>query len=140
MRAIFGDLLFQQMLGLREMIERGYIVAATDYPGLGTTGPHPYLVGVSEARAVIDFVRAARSIENNDAGNRFTVGGYSQGGQAAVFTGMIAKTYAPELDLLGVAAAAPATNLITLKSQDVMPGLDPRMTRCMSCRIMKRNS
>jgi hypothetical protein len=38
---------FQQMPGLRNMVERGYIVTATDYPGLGTVGPHPYLVGVS---------------------------------------------------------------------------------------------
>jgi hypothetical protein len=43
---------FQQVQGLREMVRRGYIVAATDYPGLGTPGPHPYLVGVSEGRAV----------------------------------------------------------------------------------------
>ena len=45
---------FQQVQGLREMVERGWIVAATDYPGLGTPGPHPYLVGVSEGRAVLD--------------------------------------------------------------------------------------
>ena len=50
---------FQQMQGLRDMVHRGYVVAATDYPGLGTPGPHPYLVGVSEARAVLDSVRAA---------------------------------------------------------------------------------
>ena len=49
--------------------ENGYAIAATDYPGLGTPGPHPYLVGDSEARAVIDSVRAARSfpgLENSD--------------------------------------------------------------------------
>ena len=47
--------IFQQIQGLRSMVERGYVVAATDYPGLGTPGPHPYLVGVSEARAVIEL-------------------------------------------------------------------------------------
>ena len=46
--------------GLDEMIGRGYVVVATDYPGLGTKGMHPYLIGVSEARAVLDSVRAAR--------------------------------------------------------------------------------
>ena len=40
---------FQQVQGLREMVRRGYIVASTDYPGLGTPGPHPYLVGVAKA-------------------------------------------------------------------------------------------
>jgi acetyl esterase/lipase len=47
------------------------------------------------------------------------VWGHSQGGQAALFTGMIAKSYAPELTLLGVAAAAPATDLATLMTDDI---------------------
>ena len=90
--------LFQQIQGLRSFVERGYVVAATDYPGLGTPGPHPYLVGDSEARAVIDAVRVAGNLPGAGGGKRFTVWGHSQGGQAALFTGMIAKTYAPELD------------------------------------------
>jgi hypothetical protein len=53
--------LFQQIQGLRSFVRDGYVVAATDYPGLGTAGPHPYLVGTSEARAVIDSVRVAAS-------------------------------------------------------------------------------
>ena len=54
--------IFQQVQGLRAMVERGYVVTATDYPGLGTAGPHPYLVGISEGRAVLDSVRAAREL------------------------------------------------------------------------------
>jgi pimeloyl-ACP methyl ester carboxylesterase len=109
---------FQQMAGLRQLIEQGAIVAATDYPGLGTVGPHPYLVGDSEARAVIDSVRAARNIPGADSGTSFAVWGHSQGGQAALYTGLIATTYAPELHLVGVAAAAPATSLVTLMGDD----------------------
>jgi pimeloyl-ACP methyl ester carboxylesterase len=109
---------FQQMAGLRDLIEQGAVVAATDYPGLGTVGPHPYLVGDSEARAVIDSVRAARSLPGVGDGNDFAVWGHSQGGQASLFTGLIAKTYAPELHLVGVAAAAPATSLVTLMGDD----------------------
>ena len=109
---------FQQMAGLRQLIEQGVIVAATDYPGLGTVGPHPYLVGDSEARAVIDSVRAARNIPGADGGESFAVWGHSQGGQAALYTGLIASTYAPELHLVGVAAAAPATSLVTLMGDD----------------------
>jgi hypothetical protein len=111
--------IFQQIQGLRSMVERGYVVAATDYPGLGTPGPHPYLVGVSEAWAVIDSVRAAGTLPGVGGGTRFVVWGHSQGGQAALFTGMIARTYAPELALLGVAAAAPATDLATLMNDDI---------------------
>src|SRR6202012_4130896 len=104
--ALFG---FQQIQGLREMVERGYAVAATDYPGLGTPGPHPYLVGVSEGRAVLDSVRAARTMPGVGGGRTFAVWGHSQGGHAALFSGLVAKSYAPELELDGVAAAAPAT-------------------------------
>ena len=111
--------LFQQIAGSRRLLEGGYAIAATDYPGLGTPGPHPYLVGESEARAVIDSVRAARFFPGLENSNRFAVWGHSQGGQASLFTGMIAKTYAPELHLVGVAAAAPATDLATLMTDDL---------------------
>lgn len=111
--------LFQQIQGLRSFVRDGYVIAATDYPGLGTAGPHPYLVGTSEARAVIDSVRVAGQLPGAGGGRKFVVWGHSQGGHAALFTGLIAKTYAPELDLLGVAAAAPATDLVTLMNDDI---------------------
>jgi acetyl esterase/lipase len=110
---------FQQIAGSRRLLENGYAIAATDYPGLGTPGPHPYLVGDSEARAVIDSVRAARSFPGLENSSRYAVWGHSQGGQAALFTGMIAKAYAPELQLVGVAAAAPATDLAALMTDDL---------------------
>lgn len=109
--------LIQQIKGMRDMVQRGYIVVATDYPGLGTPEAHPYLVGISEARAVLDSVRVARVLTG--APNRFVVWGHSQGGHAALFTGIIANSYAPDLDLLGVAAAAPATELATLLADDI---------------------
>ena len=101
------------------MVERGYVVSATDYPGLGTPGPHPYLVGISEGRAVLDSVRAARELPGAGGGRRFAVWGHSQGGQASLYTGILAKTYAPELNLVGVAAAAPATELAKLMAEDL---------------------
>jgi hypothetical protein len=60
---------FQQIAGSRKLLENGYAIAATDYPGLGTPGPHPYLVGESEARAVIDSVvqHAHFRVSNNPA-------------------------------------------------------------------------
>lgn len=111
--------LFQQIQGLRSFVEHGYVVAATDYPGLGTPETHPYLVGDSEARAVLDSVRVARKMPGAGGGKRFTVWGHSQGGQASLFTGLMARTYAPELTLLGVAAAAPATDLVALMNDDI---------------------
>jgi pimeloyl-ACP methyl ester carboxylesterase len=111
--------LFEQIQGLRSFVRDGYVVAATDYPGLGTEGPHPYLVGISEARAVIDSVRVAAQLPGAGGGKKFVVWGHSQGGHAALFTGLIVKAYAPELELLGVAAAAPATDLVALMNEDI---------------------
>ena len=110
---------FQFIAGLKAMLARGYAVAATDYPGLGTPEVHPYLVGESEGRAVLDSVRAARQVPGVGSGRRFAVWGHSQGGHAALFTGLLAERYAPDLELVGVAAAAPATELATLLKADI---------------------
>ena len=77
--------------GLPDMLAQGYVVVATDYPGLGTPGIHPYLIGISEARAVLDSVRAARALPNTGASNRFAVWGNSQGGHAALYTASLRK-------------------------------------------------
>jgi len=39
------------------------------------------------------------------------VAGHSQGGQSALFAGELASSYSPELDVLGVAAAAPPADV-----------------------------
>ena len=93
-----------------KVVSQGYVVAATDYEGLGTPGTHPYLVGESEARGALDIVRAAQQIREAGAGDKTFVWGQSQGGQAALFAGEIQPTYAPELDLLGVISGAPVTD------------------------------
>ena len=48
---------------VRTFVDAGYAVAATDYPGLGTPGIHPYLVGADEGNAVVDVVTAAHHLE-----------------------------------------------------------------------------
>jgi pimeloyl-ACP methyl ester carboxylesterase len=110
---------YQFIPGLQAMIARGWVVVATDYPGLGTPGPHPYLVGDSEARATLDAVRAVHGLPDAKAGSRFAVWGHSQGGHAALFTALEAASYAPDLHLVGVAAAAPATDLAALLDADL---------------------
>lgn len=100
--------------GLNTFLQAGYAVVATDYEGMGTPGTHPYLVGESAAMNVLDSVRAAHNFSEADAGTEYIVWGYSQGGHAALFTGELTTSYAPELKLVGVAAGAPPTDLSTL--------------------------
>lgn len=97
---------------LREHLEAGYVVAATDYEGLGTPGIHPYLVAESEGRSVLDSVRAARHLLGPDvASDRFVVLGHSQGGHAALAAAERASSWTPELELVGTAALAPIADL-----------------------------
>ena len=103
--------------GVDAMVRQGFVVAATDYVGLGTAGPHPYLIGVSAARSMLDSVRAARAV--TPAGPQFAVWGHSQGGHAVLWAGKLASDYAPDIKLVGVAAAAPPTDLATLLEDDL---------------------
>lgn len=101
--------------GVKDLLRTGDVVVATDYEGLGTPGEHPYLVGQSEARGVLDIVRAAQQLPGVDASpSKVLVYGHSQGGQAALFAGQIAPTYAPELHLLGITAVAPVTDVTAM--------------------------
>jgi acetyl esterase/lipase len=93
-------------------VQRGAVVVASDYPGLGTPGPHPFLVGASEGRALLDGARAARQLTETGAGSRVAAVGHSQGGQAALWAGQLAADYAPELELVGVAAVSPVGDMV----------------------------
>jgi hypothetical protein len=93
-----------------KLVSQGYVVVATDYEGLGTPGTHPYLVGESEAHGVLDIARAAQHLAGTDANSKAFVWGQSQGGQAALFAGEVAPSYAPDLDVLGIVAGAPVTD------------------------------
>ncbi|WP_424464246.1 alpha/beta fold hydrolase [Pseudoclavibacter helvolus] len=107
--------------GLRLMLDRGYTVVATDYLGMGIetadgkqAEQNSYLVGDTTARSVLDAVRAAQQLEAAQAGNNVVLWGHSQGGQAVLFAAQEAPSYAPELEIAAVAAAAPAADLTKL--------------------------
>ncbi|MEW1835660.1 lipase family protein [Microbacterium sp. NPDC079995] len=98
------------LYNLPTIIRQGWAVVATDYIGLGTVGPHPYLIGPPSATASLDAVRAARELQDADLGTRTVIWGHSQGGGAALWAGAMAREYAPELYVQGVAALAPASD------------------------------
>jgi len=93
-----------------DVLAEGWALVATDYAGLGTAGPHAYLAGEPAAHDVLDAVRAAHQLDHVALSDRHVVWGHSQGGGAALWTGIVAPGYAPDVDLLGVAALAPASN------------------------------
>ncbi len=101
---------------LDDHLAAGFVVAATDYEGLGTPGVHPYLVAGSEGRSVLDAARAARAVAAEvagpgAAGDLVALAGHSQGGHAALAAASLASDWAPELDVVGAVAIAPAADV-----------------------------
>lgn len=107
---------------LQTALDRGWVVSATDYQPNDT-----YIMGRVAAANVIDAARATSQLMAQEFGaaaapDRYDTltWGHSQGGHAALWAGQLMDTYqqgAPSpssarLDLVGVAAEAPATNLL----------------------------
>ncbi|MFI6166081.1 lipase family protein [Nocardia sp. NPDC051052] len=95
---------------LSRFLGAGYAVAASDYIGLGAPGYHEYLGGRAAGHAVIDVVRAGRALVPELSAS-YVASGLSQGGLAALFAGSMATEYAPDLNLRGVLAFSPASNV-----------------------------
>jgi alpha-beta hydrolase superfamily lysophospholipase len=93
------------------VLQQGVVVAATDYQGLGTPGLARSAIGLSAGRAVLDVARAARGLDAAGAGGRVVLAGHSEGGHAVLWAAELAGAYAPELQVLGVAASAPGAEL-----------------------------
>jgi Secretory lipase len=94
------------------LLQQGVVVAATDYQGLGTPGLARAVIGLSAGHAVLDAARAARGLDAGASG-RVVLDGHSEGGHAVLWAAELAGAYAPELQVLGVAASAPGAELAT---------------------------
>lgn len=100
------------------LLAQGVAVVFTDYSGLGTPGPHPYVNRKANGRAVLDAARAAVRLPNSGLQPDSPVGlwGYSEGGGATAAAAELQPTYAPELNLKGTYSGAPPANLATTLS------------------------
>lgn len=95
-----------------EVVEAGWAIVATDYEGLGTADPHPYLVGASEGHTMLDAARAASQVDAGvTASSPVVIWGFSQGGHAAAFAAELAPAYAPDLAIAGAVIAAPVSDV-----------------------------
>ncbi|MCV7355747.1 lipase family protein [Mycolicibacterium fluoranthenivorans] len=93
------------------LVERGYAVSVADYEGLGVKGVHPYLDARTAGLNMIDSVRALRHAFPGQTSTTWAAFGHSQGGAAAWAADEQAGAYAPELQLIGAVAAAPAADV-----------------------------
>ncbi|MGW2915485.1 lipase family protein [Streptomyces asoensis] len=104
-------------LAVYRLLARGIAVVVTDYTGLGTTDRlHTYVNRIDEAHAVLDAVRAARSLDTASltAGSRVALYGYSQGGGATAAAAELQPAYAPDVTLAGTYSGAPPADLVAV--------------------------
>ena len=109
------------LLDAYSMLAEGFAVVVTDYEGLGTPGHHPYVNRDSQGRSALDAARAAVRLDGTDLArdSKTVVSGYSQGGGAAAAAGEMQPTYAPDVNLAGIAAGAPPSDMLgTLERVD----------------------
>jgi pimeloyl-ACP methyl ester carboxylesterase len=106
-----GD--YDENFAVQNLLDQGWAVAVTDYPGLGTTGKELYAVNLAEGYAVLDILKAAEQLKaaGLSQSSPVAIEGYSQGGGAAAFAAQEAATYAKSLDLVGVAMGGTPANL-----------------------------
>ena len=103
------------------LLQEGFAVVVTDYEGLGTPGHHPYVNRDSQGRSTLDAARAALRLPGTDLApdSRTVIGGFSQGGGAAAAAGEMHPTYAPDVNLVGIAAGSPPSDMLgTLERMD----------------------
>ncbi|MGK9271713.1 lipase family protein [Williamsia muralis] len=101
-----GGLQEQQLIGVA--LARGVAVNIPDH--LGPTSA--YGAARLGGTITLDSVRAVQSSPGFRVGDSRTVlAGYSGGAMATAFAGVLAPTYAPELDLVGLSAGGTPVNL-----------------------------
>lgn len=98
-------------LPIAPLLDQGWVMVATDYAGMGTTGASSYLIGTGQGYSTLDSIRAVKQMPELSLSEHTAIWGHSQGGHAALWTGILADRYAPELTIDGVAALSPATEL-----------------------------
>ena len=98
---------------VEEFLKEGYVIAATDYQGLGGGGRHQYSVSTTNGMDTMNAARAAASMKETGANKKALVYGWSQGGGAAIALAGMPEyikqtgTAADNLEVLGFVALAP---------------------------------
>lgn len=88
---------------LNAWLAKGIAIVATDYQGLGTPGPHPYMAVRPGAYGILDSIRAVQRAFPA-IGKKVLLAGYSQGAGAVFGAAALQPAYAPELTIRGTIA------------------------------------
>ncbi|MFK4791391.1 alpha/beta hydrolase family protein [Microbacterium sp. ZW T5_56] len=106
------------------LLARGIAVLRPDYPGIGSAGEHPYLIGQPLGASLRAMMRARGSFDER-LGDEWVAAGHSEGAVAALFASV-----APEPDdgsrLRGTAAFTPVTRMdLSIRLSMMLPAWAP---------------
>lgn len=107
---------------MQAFIKAGYVIVATDYQGLGGGGKHQYTVSATQARDVINSIRAATLVKEAGAGSKAVVYGWSQGGGATIAAAGLSDYLQTKgsandgINIVGFVAMAPFDIAVTMPS------------------------
>lgn len=107
---------FYEQSAVNDMLRAGYAVAVTDYEGYHENPTTTYILGKAMGPAVLDMIRAAERLPEAGLSSnaKVAIRGFSQGGGASAWAGQLQPTYAPELNLVGIAAGGVPANLASV--------------------------
>ncbi|MGX4688640.1 lipase family protein [Streptomyces sp. JNUCC 63] len=98
---------------IQALLRAGYAIAATDGAGYLDGQVHPYVAGPDAGHAVLDMARAASRVPGSGVSPDAPVGiwGYSEGGAGSLWAAQLARSYAPELNVVGSASGGIPSDL-----------------------------
>lgn len=96
-----------------KLLTAGFAVVRPDFEGIGSPGPHPYLIGSSLATSVIDAAKAVAALDRR-IGHDVVVAGHSEGAVASLFAAAQPASRWGSLRLKAVAAVTPPTRMGTI--------------------------
>ena len=106
-------------------VKAGYVVAMSDFQGLGRDGDyHPYLDATTAAYNLIDSVRATRKVVP-DTSDRWLAFGMSQGAQASWAANELAGRYGAGLNPVGSVSLSPPLDVSPLADLAAEGALSP---------------
>lgn len=98
---------FYEEAAMLPLLLAGYTVVSADYEG----PQYQWAAGVNSGHGVLDGVRAAQSLTGLSATTPTALWGYSGGALASQWANELADDYAPELNIVGVAAGGVPANI-----------------------------
>jgi len=107
------------------ILQAGYAVLVSDYPGYTIGGYPSFCNGHNHGYDALDIVKASRQIPYSpfSYSDKVVIWGYDQGGQAAAWAGQLQPSYMTDLNLVGVIAGGVPANLLDVgRAMDGGPG------------------